>query len=141
MIGTWPRRLILPILKPLLLRPEARSASDMIDLNQNDLITLFVSLISRPYQGTGNLVFPNPRRPLFITDLFRLKLDPVIRQIADINGVQFGTIVVFIAGVDCKFFVFGSSVGRGYGLVLFDVRRAGLKRVEVVISFHVINIM
>lgn len=138
-IGTWTRRLILPVLKSLLFRSETRSASNVIDFYQNNLITLFVSLISRSYQRTGNLIFPNPRRSFLITDLFWLKFDPVICRIADIYGMQFRTIVVFIAGVYCKFFVFGSSVGGGYGLVLLDVRRAGLKRVEVIISFHFIN--
>ena len=109
----------------------------MVDLDQNDLIALLVSFISWPYQRTSDIVFSNPRRSFLIAHLLWLKLDPVIREIADIYGVQFRTIVVLIAWVDCKFFVLGSGVGRSYGLVLFDVGRAGLKRVvEVIISFH-----
>lgn len=60
----------------------------MVDLDQDDLIALLVGLIRWPYERTSDIVLSNPWGSFFIADLLWLELDPVIREIADINGMQ-----------------------------------------------------
>lgn len=110
LIGAWARRCIgvingVTVYKALTFTTKAGCSTNVINLHQDHLITFFISFIGRLYKRTWNIVLSNPRRALLNEDLFRLKFNPKICEIADIDCVQIGG-AAFIGCDDCCMLLF-----------------------------------